>query len=483
MKKLSKVLVLVLAAVMTFAMASITTFAAETGTITIKVPQTQQPTTVATTYKIYKVFDAAGNGTAISYKLVDGKTTAPTGFTVDAAGNVSLTRTSGDLTKLTADEIAAIAGYVEEADLVATVTAPAGATSVTSEALPNGFYYITTTTGTAVTIDSTNPDVTVEDKNVIPKVVKSAGTQYDAASLKAIAAVGTDQPFTAQITKTHGATNLVFEDTMTNMTYNADVKVTIGGAEVQPSETVNTDADDETFKVSGAQGDSSFTVTFDNDYIAGLTDGTEITLNYSGKITSDALSANPATNKATLTSGNGNTSTSEEVKVYNAKFTVTKQDGDGEPLADAGFVIKNASGAYYKLNAATATAPASITWYTLAEGETLAQAIAADKVTEYTSDATGAVPAFTGLADGSYTLVESTTPDGYNTAEDYNFTISGTDYTTANLEQSTTVTNNAGAVLPTTGGIGTTIFYVLGSLLVIGCGIVLVSRKRMQNNK
>ena len=137
MKKLSKVLVLVLAAVMTFAMASITTFAAGTGTITINVPQTEQPTTEATTYKIYKVFDADGNGTAISYKLVSGKTAAPAGFTVDAAGNVSYTGTGTD--ELTQADIAAIAAYVTEADLVDTVKAPAGATTATSKELPNGF--------------------------------------------------------------------------------------------------------------------------------------------------------------------------------------------------------------------------------------------------------------------------------------------------------------------------------------------------------
>ena len=148
-------------------------------------------------------------------------------------------------------------------------------------------------------------------------------------------------------------------------------------------------------------------------------------------------------------------------------------------MAGAGFVIKDSTGAYYKLNAATDTAPASITWYTLAEGETLAQAIEAGKVTEYTSDAQGAVTAFTGLKDGTYTLVESTTPAGYNTAADYDFTISGTDYTTTNLEQSTTVVNESGTELPSTGGIGTTMFYIVGSVLVIGAAVVLISKRRM----
>ena len=336
---MKKIVALLLATVMVMAM-SISVFAAGTGTITINVPQTEQPTTSETTYKIYKVFDADGNGTNISYKLVSGKTTAPAGFTVDTAGNVSY---SGTGTELTADDIAAIAAYVEGDTPVATVTAPAGATSVTSEALPNGYYYITTSTGTAVTVDSTNPNVTVDDKNVIPKVVKSAGTQYDAESLKAIAAVGTDQSFTAQITKTHGAKNLVFEDTMTNMSYNEDVAITVSAGTAPTAAQAKVETTDTGFKV-----------TFDNAYIAGLDDGTTITLKYTGKITSDALSTNPAKNKATLTSGdnNGNKSESEEVEVYNAKISVLKQDGNSEALAGAGFVLKNADGKYYKLVAA-----------------------------------------------------------------------------------------------------------------------------------
>jgi len=48
-----------------------------------------------------------------------------------------------------------------------------------------------------------------------------------------------------------------------------------------------------------------------------------------------------------------------------------------------------------------------------------------------------------------------------------------------NLERTSTVINEAGSVLPSTGGIGTTIFYIIGAILVIGAGVVLVTRRRM----
>ena len=461
MKNMKKIIALLLAAVMVMAM-GLSAFAAEdgdepaapTGSITITVPTTETAPTVATKYTIYKVFDAtvnADDNTKVSYTLCSGDTLSQAmidaGFSVDANGNVS------GPTSLDDAAIKAIAAYVTDSDIVKEVTAAVGDTTVTADGLPYGYYYITTTSGSVVTIDSNNNNPTVADKNVIPTVKKSAGTQYDAASLAAIAAVGTDQPFTAQITKTHGAINLVFEDTMTNLSYNNDVAITVseGTAPTAAQAVV-------------ATTESGFKVTFDNDYIAGLKDGTVITLNYSGKVTSDALSVNPATNKATLTSGEGNKSESDEVDVYNAKFTVTKQDDEEKPLEGAGFVIKNADGKYYKL----AEDKKSISWVD-----------SIDDATEYKSDAQGAVPAFTGLGVGKYTLVEKTVPGGYNKAADLPFEIVDKDYTTENLEQSTTVTNESGTELPSTGGIGTTMFYIAGSVLVIGAAVLLISKRRM----
>ena len=101
-----------------------------------------------------------------------------------------------------------------------------------------------------------------------------------------------------------------------------------------------------------------------------------------------------------------------------------------------------------------------------------------DEATEMFSNEDGKVPAFAGLANGTYTLIEKTVPDGYNGAADQTFTIAGGDYTVANLEQNATVVNKEGAVLPSTGGIGTTIFYIVGSVLLLAAAIVLIARRR-----
>lgn len=445
-------------AVAAIAMALLTTTvvsAAGTGSITITPPDGLDAS-ASNTYVIYKVFDADGNGSAISYKLKSNHTDAPAGFTVDGQGNVSYTGT-GTGGQLTEADIAAIKNYVTDDDKVQTVTAT-GTTPVVVSGLENGYYYVTTTTGTAVVINSTNPDVAVKDKNTVPTVDKKItdASSYDADGKKALAQVGTTVKFSSTIKVGAGAQGYVYHDTMTTgLEYNNDVEVKVNGAVVDPSNYDTTPT---------AAGDT-FTVTFKDAYIATLAEGTEIVLNYSAKVTSAALSTNPAKNTATVSYGsNGsvNTTPKSETDVYNAKFTVTKKDNKDAGLAGAGFVIKNADGKYYKLENNV------VTWV-----DDIANA------TEHTSDASGAVEAFTGLANGTYTLVEKTVPSGYNKAADVPFTVAEHDYTATNLEQTATVVNNPGTELPSTGGTGTMILTIIGSVLVIGVGVLLVTKKRM----
>ena len=51
------------------------------------------------------------------------------------------------------------------------------------------------------------------------------------------------------------------------------------------------------------------------------------------------------------------------------------------------------------------------------------------------------------------------------------------------LSSTANVANQAGAVLPSTGGMGTTVFYVLGAVLVVGAGVLLVTKKRMSQGE
>ena len=132
-----------------------------------------------------------------------------------------------------------------------------------------------------------------------------------------------------------------------------------------------------------------------------------------------------------------------------------------------------------------------------------------------TGDATGSTFEFKGIDDGTYVLVETTVPAGYNAWTSATVTVSATHdetsddpqltvltatapFTTSNVEAGTVdrtksgethsrvlgeayaeIINQSGTTLPSTGGIGTTIFYVVGSILVVAAGVLLITKKRM----
>lgn len=119
---------------------------------------------------------------------------------------------------------------------------------------------------------------------------------------------------------------------------------------------------------------------------------------------------------------------------------------------------------------------------------------------------------FKGLDDGEYTLTETVTPEGYNTIDPITFTVAATHVTEWNGEGvrsnlisnftgnaasgeitftsdkgtgalTTNVINKSGTVLPSTGGMGTTVFYVVGGGLMAVAVVLLVTKKRMENKR
>lgn len=429
-------------------------YAAGTGSITITPPADTASDTM-NTYKIYKVFDANGNGANnISYKLCNGDTLSAdmkaAGFSVDSAGNVS----GPDTLDQTA--IAAIASYVTNDDLVATVTSTGTAAAVAKD-LANGYYYITTSTGTAVTINSTNPNATVKDKNTVPSVDKKItdASSLDADGKKAFAQLGSTVSYESDINVPANSKKLVFNDTMgSGLTLNpASIAVKVRGTDVDTANYTKT--------VNG----NTIKIVFADSYISKLSNAT-IVVTYTATVNSDALTVDTGKNTASLNYGDNKATTSSETQVYNAKITVTKnfqglEEGASLNNDSAQFVLKNADGKYYKKDGTT------VTWVdSEADATTLRFSKSGDKGN------------FTGLANGAYTLVESKTPAGYKTAENTTITINGGDYSTTNLSKSANITNETGSALPSTGGMGTTVLYAVGAALVITAGALLIARKR-----
>lgn len=220
------------------------------------------------------------------------------------------------------------------------------------------------------------------------------------------------------------------------------------------------------------------------------------------------------------------------VETYVTEFSILKVDENGNPLPGVEFELtgKNGekitlvekeefvldpNGEYWKLadGSYTATEPivedvtdeegkvtvknnidkyANITnKYKLTKTLKTTSTAVAGTVAGEVDDTTGRVT-FTGLGQGTYTIHESVTPAGYNTIEDITFTISfdvetqqfSTNHPKISLGTNntleTTIENNKGSLLPSTGGIGTTIFYVVGTVLVLGAAILLVTKRRMK---
>ncbi len=218
------------------------------------------------------------------------------------------------------------------------------------------------------------------------------------------------------------------------------------------------------------------------------------------------------------------TTVDKTVETFTTSLTLTKVDKDTNAVltgaefklestnnANVGYVtgqeyVADATGTWYKLvdGAYTETAPTDDTANKYASTTEKYKLVTVDKTTyegaqtetQAFVDENGKV-VFTGLGVGDFKLTEVTTPDGYNTLDPIEFSVTWTKEggfkvtlseaaTNAGITISdengllaSTIPNSKGSLLPSTGGIGTTIFYVVGAVLAIGAGILLVTKKRM----
>jgi len=163
--------------------------------------------------------------------------------------------------------------------------------------------------------------------------------------------------------------------------------------------------------------------------------------------------------------------TTVEQKTYN--FTLLKyEDGDSakSPLVGASFSLWTSGTEGSKVALiADHTADGKEVYRPIKDGETADEYIVA-------TDGTATV---IGLDAGTYYIQEDIAPAGYTRLDGrMNVTVSAT---TSVAGIDVEIPNTPGTELPETGGIGTTIFYAIGSILVVGAGVLLISKKRMFN--
>lgn len=480
MKQARKLASLLLALVMVFALAT-TAFAAGSGSITVDNPIT------GASYKAYKIFDVVYNTdqTAYSYTISSSSEWFSTVQDYANAENsgLTLTASASDSTTyvVTTTDIFSAPSFADTLKVAASsMTGGNALNDATVDGknvkkatnLDLGYYLVVGTKG-AVTealanLTTTNPSATIHDKNDMPFEKTDDTASADVGKTVNYTITGKVPDYTGFDKYTYLITDTMSE----GLTFKKDVAVTVGGTVVTSACTVNYDVEDNANKFTVSIPVKSYTI------------GAPIVVTYSAVVNENAV-AKISTNHAVLKYSNDPTDDTkfsetppDKETVYSAKIDIDKYETNKKntKLAGAKFVL-------YKEVTAEGATEATKLYYKWNDTDKKVEWVA-DKTqaTSKTTDSNGAA-SFDGLADGTYYLLETEAPAGYNLLDaPVPVTVNGTNATADNLSALTVtqeVANNTGTLLPSTGGMGTTIFYVLGSILAVGAIVLLVTKKRM----
>ena len=499
MKHASKLTSLLLALVMVFALAT-TAFAQDvtvtggTGSITISNAAKGE------TYTIYKLFDATVSA--------DGKSIAYTGeipeslktyFAADDNGYISATPAAKEGESMSDGLKAALKAWTTTAR--ATSAAESDGSALNFKELAYGYYVVTTTQGEQViSVDSTMPDVTIVDKNSsTPKELHKNANVDDVS-------IGDTVTYTVSFKTSnyYGAgadakeiVSYTIVDTLPEFLSNVAVTSII--VDNDGDDTTTDDQTDVTAQFTNKKINIKW---YENNQFL-YDNGATVTITYTAKVTEKAaIDGAGNTNKVTVTwttkGGDqpGPDKIENEETIFTYAIALKKVNNKGVALPGAVFEFPfyvqptpDANGAY------------------IYAGTTPEDGL----INKITTPDSGVI-VVKGVKSGDYEITEVTAPAGYNkltapVTVNATKTSSTSTHTTVYLDKdgnkvdesakvtevkvdidtiaatAVVVVNKAGTELPSTGGMGTTIFYVLGTVLVMGAVVLLVTKKRMSRNE
>ena len=428
------------------------------------------------TYTIYKLFDLDSYDTAHNayfYTVVeDWKDFFTTG-----AGSKYIDLTNGHPTWKTgvestddSDTVAALAKAALDWAKVKGITGTketATGDTVNFSGLDLGYYLVDSSLGALCGLNTTKPDAIIKEKNGQPTIDKKVknGDTWDTTN---DAKIGDTVEFKVEVKVEAGAKNYVVTDTM-----DAGLSFSSGSIQVDGVALNDTIA---TLTLKQKEGDPTFTLTFADSYVADKI-GETIVVTYAATLNANAVVAGNK-NSATLHYSNQHT-VNKETTTYTHEFDLLKVDGADHKLLD---------GAEFKLyDAKDSVTPIKVVpvagGYRVANGN---EAGATETIA-----VTGGKVHISGLDKTTYWLEETKAPDGYNklterkpvnlTSGSNNTTLEAAATTWSEADHGVAVENNAGTVLPSTGGMGTTLFYVIGGGLMVAAVVLLVTKKRMEH--
>lgn len=462
MKKIKKTLSLLLLLVLSLAQVGNVKADGTKGTITIN------NAIVNETYSIYRILDLETYDAQNNHYIYRANTKWQA-FINDASkggkyleaknenGNTYYVwKENADQVKFTEEAIAYAKANSIEAEAFKTATS----TTVKFTELDLGYYLVSSSVGSLLHLTTTNPDGKINEKNTIkPEVDKEVkenstgvyGKENDAT-------IGDTVEFKSTITTGAGFKDYVLYDKMSK-------GLTLNTGSIKAYVIVNNDEvaiDEQYYTVNTNVDGYTFTVTFNNEFIAKQPRNTKIVVKYTATLNENAtIEGTGNTNETNLKYDNGTTET-KTTTTYTYKFNLKKTDADEKEIEGAEFklykdnkeilvVLENEADSIYRVAVA---------------GET--------GVTIKVGHAT-----IKGLDAGTYYLEEVVSPEGYNKlTSKQEVEVKGKNNDNSFHINDISVVNYTGSLLPETGGIGTMLFITFGLILILGFGLLLVTKLR-----
>lgn len=507
--KLIKKLTTILFTFMMVLSATTMVFADETASQTSGVSSTDKGTLTINgalkdeDYKVYRIFDLESyNGTNYSYKVVDawnnffGTTgEGKTYITLDTDGYIQ-TNSLNDTNK--AEFAQKALKYAKDnsvtaiaADGTITVTdARPTANTITYSNLPLGYYLVDSSVGTLCSLNTTNLNATINEKNSVPTVkkgVRNANTT-DAFEQSNHTEIGQVVEFETIITVGDGPENYILHDKM-------DEGLTYDSSSLKVEYKTDTsaafaDVDAANYSTPTVTDGDTFDIKFEQTFLNTLKKGNLIRVTYKATLNGNANStfvtgATNHDNKNTthLTYGDKSTSSNNsETNTLTFSFYINKVNDEGTGLKDAVFTIN-------RKNETEKVELVKVHDYDAVNNKMLTYRLATqnddpnNKVTKITTPDNGQIRML-GLNLGVYEITEESAPKGYNKLtkavsveiKEHGVVVNGTNATFPKISE-VKIVNKTGTVLPSTGGVGTTMMYIVGAALLIGSGVMLITKK------
>lgn len=425
------------------------------------------------TYKIYKLFDAdiSADGKSIIYSgTIPSELSAY--FVADANNNITATDAAKNGDNLSEAAITAMTSWAEKATVAAETTSDGSVLVFTG--LDYGYYVVTTTQGyTAISVDSTNRDANIVDKNgtvpsglsktVSPTTVSLGDTVTYTVKFKTANFDGNGK-------NAKRITSYTITDTLPEFLSNVNV------TKIVVDEDGNSDTSNDQTDVTAQfnETNKNITISWVNNDASLYKNGATVILTYTATVNEKAtIGENKNDVTVTWSDSNGpisgkNLTASATFKTF--YFDLVKTDASNNIITGAKFELYDAQTNGTKINVVK-----------VSDG---VYRVALSNETGVEIEAGTAK--IQGLGNGTYWLAETKAPEGYNPLterksmeikdKDEPATVNGNAYEKDGLQ----VINQSGTVLPSTGGVGTTIFYALGGLMFVGALVLLVTNKRMK---